>query len=175
MPRGRAIPDAGAALFDAADRILAARGRTAYTVSVMSDDLKALGRPGEVVERLRAAAITQSVEEMRRLYAVDAVHEFPFTRPGVPSRIEGRDAILGFIAAGWDGPLRYERYETLSAYTTNDPDTVVVHQNVHGVSATTGPFVLPNLVVLTAAGTEVKHFRDFVNILAAAEAIGRDL
>lgn len=44
----------------------------------------------EVLERFRQAAISQSVDDMSRLYAVDAVHEFPFTRPGLPSRLEGR-------------------------------------------------------------------------------------
>jgi len=112
---------------------------------------------------------------MAQLYAVDAVHEFPFTRPGLPSRLVGRDAIMEFIVAGWRGPLKYERYQTLSAYTTNDPSTVVVEQEVYGTSATTGSFVLPNLVVLTVAGNEIQRFRDFVNILAAFEAIGHEL
>jgi NTP pyrophosphatase (non-canonical NTP hydrolase) len=48
------------------------------------------------------------------LYAADAVHEFPFTRPGLPSRLEGRDEIVNFIAAGWqDYELKYERYRTV--------------------------------------------------------------
>lgn len=141
----------------------------------MSDELLALGAAGQVLERFRTAAIEQSVGEMSRLYAVDAVHEFPFTRPGLPSRIVGRDAIMEFVVAGWKGPLRYERYQTHSAYPTNDPDTVVVHQDVHGTSSTTSSFVLPNLVVLTVVGNEIHRFQDFVNILAASAAIGREL
>jgi hypothetical protein len=31
-------------------------------------------------------------EALRR--GIDAVHEFPFTRPGAPSRLEGRDEIV---------------------------------------------------------------------------------
>jgi ketosteroid isomerase-like protein len=141
----------------------------------MTEELLLLGQAGQVMERLRAAAIAQSASEMAQLYAVDAVHEFPFTRPGAPSRLEGRDAIMQFIVASWDSPLKYERYQTLSSYTTNDPNTVVVQQDVHGTSSTTGPFVLPNLVVLTVAGSEIQHLRDFVNILAAFEAIGHEL
>ncbi|MDT7581993.1 MAG: hypothetical protein QOK35_3257 [Pseudonocardiales bacterium] len=141
----------------------------------MSGDLLPLGEAGRVLERFRAAATAQSVDEMGRVYAVDAVHEFPFTRPGLPARLVGRDAIMEFVVAGWRGPLRYECYETLAAYTTNDPDTVVVQQSVSGTSATTGPFVLPNLVVLTVAGSEIVHLRDFVNIPAAFEAMGYPL
>ena len=138
----------------------------------MADDLRALGEPGEVLARVRAAAIARSASEMEQLYAVDAVHEFPFTRPGLPSVLAGRDAIMAFIVAAWSGPLRYERYRTISAYTTDEPGTVVVQQDVHGTSATTGSFVLPNLVVLTTAGGQIRRFRDFVNILAAFDAIG---
>ena len=55
----------------------------------------------EVLERMRDAAIVQCAGDMSSVYAVDAVHEFPFTRPGFPSRIEGRDAIVSVITAFW--------------------------------------------------------------------------
>lgn len=53
---------------------------------------------------------------------------------------ETREASRGdheFVVVAWAGPLTYERYETLAAYTTNDPNTVVVQQDVHGTSSTT--------------------------------------
>jgi ketosteroid isomerase-like protein len=127
----------------------------------------------EVLERWRQAAIDRSVEGITGVYAVDAVHEFPFTRPGLPSRMTGRDEIVSFVAAFWaSGPLRYERYRTIAIHNTTDPNTIVVEQEVEGTSTTTGPFVLPNLVVLTARNGEIVHLRDYVNVLAAAEAIG---
>lgn len=140
----------------------------------MTDELLPLAEAGQTLERLRAATIAQSPSEMNQLYAVDAVHEFPFTRPSLPSRLVGRDAIMEFIVAGWQGPLQYERYETLAAYTTNHPNTVVVQQDVYGTSSTTGPFVLPNLLVLTVEGGKIQRLLDFVNILAAFEAIGQE-
>jgi ketosteroid isomerase-like protein len=136
------------------------------------EELQLLGEAGQVLERVRAAAITQSASEMAQLYAAGAVHEFPFTTAGAPSRLVGREAIMAFIEASWGGPLRYERYQTLSAYTTNDPGTIVVQQDVHGTSSATGPFVLPNLVVLTVTGGQIQRFRDFVNLLAAYQAMG---
>lgn len=138
----------------------------------MPDELLPLGAAGEVLQRMRAVSIAQAADDLGQLYAVDAVHEFPFTKPGLPSRLAGRDAIVEFVAAGWKGPLRYERYQTIAAYTTNDPDTVIVQQEVYGTSSTTGPFILPNLVVLTATGSQIQHLRDFVNVPAAFEAMG---
>src|ERR1700733_3036860 len=129
----------------------------------------------EVLERLRQAAISQSAADMSRLYAVDAVHEFPFTAPGVPSRLEGRDAIVNWIAAGWKtSQLKYERYRTRAVYDTSDPETIIVEQEAVGTSTTTGEFALPNIVVLTVRNGQIARLRDYVNILAAAAAMGRD-
>lgn len=99
----------------------------------------------EVLERLRQAAITQSAVDMARLYAADAVHEFPFTAPGFPSRLEGRGDIMNWIIEGWQAyPLRYEGYRTLAIHDTNEPDTIIVEQEALAASEATGEFVLPN-------------------------------
>jgi ketosteroid isomerase-like protein len=127
-----------------------------------------------VLERLRQAAIRQSADDMSRLYAVDAVHEFPFTAPGLPSRLEGRDEIVNWIAAGWaDNPLKYERYRTLAIHDTSDPETIIVEQQALGAGASTGEFALPNILVLTVRNGQIAHLRDYVNIPAAAAAMGR--
>jgi ketosteroid isomerase-like protein len=132
--------------------------------------------PREVLERFRQAAISQSADEMRHLYAADAVHEFPFTRPGLPSRLEGRDEIVNFTAAGWQAyGLKYERYRTHAIYDTSDPETIIVEQEVLGTSASTGEFALPSIVVLTARNGQIIRLRDYVSIPAAAAAIGRDI
>lgn len=130
----------------------------------------------EVLERVRQAAISQSAEDLRRLYAVDAVHEFPFTAPGVPSRIEGRDAIVNWITTGWKAsPLRYERYRTLAIHDTASPETIIIEQEAIGTSSSAGEFALPNIVVLTVRNGQIACLRDYVNILAAAAAMGRDV
>jgi ketosteroid isomerase-like protein len=130
----------------------------------------------EVLERLRQAAISQSADDMRRVYAADAIHEFPFTRPGLPSRLEGRDEIVNWMAAGWKAyPLKYERYRTVAIYDTSDPETIIVEQEALGTSASTGEFALPNVIVLTARHGQVTRVRDYVNIPAAAAAVGRDM
>jgi len=132
--------------------------------------------PREVLERFRQAAISQSAGDMSRVYAADAVHEFPFTRPGVPSRLEGRDEIVSWIAAGWTANgLTYERYRTLAIHHTSDPDTIIVEQEALGTSASTGEFALPGIVVLTARNGQIARLRDYVSIPAAAAAMGRDL
>ena len=83
---------------------------------------------------------------------------------------------MNWIAAGWKaGPLTYERYRTLAIHDTGDPETIIVEQEALGTSASTGAFALPNIVVLTVRDGEIAHLRDYVNIPAAAAALGRDL
>ena len=78
---------------------------------------------------------------------------------------------MSFITAFWStSPLRYERYRTIAIHRTADPDTIVVEQEVEGTSSTTGPFVLPNIMVLTARHGEIAHLRDYANLLAVEEA-----
>ncbi len=131
--------------------------------------------PRDLLEQYRRAAMRQSEEDMRRLYAVDAVHEFPFTAPGVPSRLAGRDEIVGWIAAGWRSmPLRFEWYRTIASHDTGDPRTIIVEQEAMGRNTSSGrEFALPNIVVLTVRGDQITHLRDYVNVLAAADAIER--
>jgi ketosteroid isomerase-like protein len=126
----------------------------------------------EVLNRWRQAAITQSTNDMNHVYAVDAVHEFPFTPPGVPSRLAGREQIVNWIATGWKtNTLKYERYRTLAIHDTTDPNTIIVEQEAVGTSTSTGEFALPNIVVFTARNGQITHLRDYVNVLAAIRAL----
>jgi ketosteroid isomerase-like protein len=129
--------------------------------------------PRAVLARYRQAAIDRSADDLRLLYAVDAVHEFPFTRPGLPSRLAGRDEIVRWITEGWQAfPLTYERYRTLASHDTGDPDTIVVEQEAIGTSTVTGGFALPNIIVLTVRDGQIVLLRDYVNIPAAAAVMG---
>jgi ketosteroid isomerase-like protein len=128
----------------------------------------ALGGARAVLERFRRASVNQSTEDLVDVYATDAIHEFPFTVPGLPSRLEGRDQIVNWIADGWQtNGLRYERYRTLAIHDTDDPATIVVEQEAIG-----SDFTLPNIVVLTTRGGRITHLRDYVNIPAAMAVIG---
>lgn len=143
------------------------------TVSIRRAALGGDG-PRAVLERCRQAAVDRSVEDMRRVYATDAVHEFPFTYTGGPTRLEGRDEIVDWIAAGWaENQLTYERYRTLAIHDTADPNTIVVEQEAVGTSPATGEFALPNIIVLTVRDGQIAHLRDYVNVLAAMTALGQ--
>jgi ketosteroid isomerase-like protein len=93
----------------------------------------------------------------------------------VPSLLAGRDEIVGSIAAGWRTfPLRYERYRTIASHDTSDPRTIIVEPEAIGRNTSNGrEFALPNIVVLTVRDGQITHLRDYVNVLAAADAAER--
>jgi uncharacterized protein len=130
--------------------------------------------PREVLERFQQMSIAKSIDEMLDLYAEDAVYEFPFTPPGVPSRLDGRAEIRAFLEANWESaPLRYHAYRNVVVHETADPEVIVVEQDATGTITTTGRAVtLPNIVVLRVRDGRIVHIRDYVNVLAAAEAVG---
>jgi ketosteroid isomerase-like protein len=143
----------------------------------MPESVQVPAGPREVLARFQQAAIERSLTSMVDLYAEDAVHEFPFTRPGVPSRLQGREQIRTFMQANWEtNPLRYQAYRSVVIHETADPEVIVVEQDVTGTAATTGrDFTLPNIVVLRVRDGQIVHFRDYVNVVAVAEAAGRQL
>jgi uncharacterized protein len=143
----------------------------------MPESVQVPAGPGAVLARFQQAAIERSLTGMVDLYAEDAIHEFPFTRPGVPSRLQGREQIRTVMQANWEtNPLRYKAYRNVVIHETADPEVIVVEQDVTGTAATTGrDFTLPNIVVLRVRDGQIVHFRDYVNVVAVAEAAGRQL
>lgn len=131
----------------------------------------------DLLARYQQASIDESLATVAELYAEDAVHEFPFTRPGLPSRLEGRDEIIGFLEANWgSSPLHYSAYRDVVIHDTADPDVIVVEQQATGTSTATGRhFALPNIIVLRVRDGRIVHIRDYVNLTDVADALGREV
>jgi len=58
--------------------------------------------PREVFERALQSMQDVQMDVYTDLFAADAIFELPFAPPGIPRRIEGREAIRAFIQAGAD-------------------------------------------------------------------------
>lgn len=128
----------------------------------------------DFLERLRAASIAQDAERSAELYAEAAVHEFPFTTPDGPTRIEGRPAIAEFLATVYRSlPLQYTEYRTIAVHQVNER-TLVVEQEALGINTETGTqFALPNVAIINIdAEGLIASFRDYANPVAVADALG---
>ena len=128
----------------------------------------------DLLENLRAESIAQDAMGLAALYAEDAVHEFPFTTPGGPTRIEGRAAIAEFVGTVYRSlPLRYTAYRTIAVHQVSET-TLVVEQDALGINTKTGvQFALPNVAVIEVnAEGLIASYRDYVNPVAVAEVLG---
>jgi uncharacterized protein len=127
----------------------------------------------DVLDRLRAASIAQDAARLAQMYVEDAVHEFPFTTPGGPTRFVGRAAIAEFLAAVYRSlPLQYTEYRTIAVHEVTDT-TLVVEQEALGVNTATGArFMLPNIAVIRIdADGLIVSYRDYANPVAVTEAL----
>lgn len=95
---------------------------------------------------------------MAALYAEDAVHEFPFTTPGGPTRIEGGPR----SSSSWPRstaafPLRYTGFRTIAVHRVDDA-MLVVEQEALGVrNCSTPPARAPHRLGCTGRLRTTNH------------------
>ncbi|MEU2780190.1 hypothetical protein ABZ646_47280, partial [Streptomyces sp. NPDC007162] len=75
----------------------------------MPDPTSANLGPREVLARYQRAMLDKSADDLADLYAVDAMHEFPFLFPGMPERYQGREEVRAGYRAAWDARKQQDR------------------------------------------------------------------
>ncbi|MFB6872965.1 nuclear transport factor 2 family protein [Streptomyces sp. NPDC056323] len=133
-----------------------------------------LGRR-EVLARFQQAMLDKSADDLADLYAVDAVHEFPFLSPGMPARYEGREEIRAGYRAAWGAsPVQPQEIREVGVHESTDPEVITVEQVVTGTVATTGKsFRIPGLLVIRVRSGRIVHVRDYMDGLGVAHAMDR--
>ncbi|MBT2415921.1 nuclear transport factor 2 family protein [Streptomyces sp. ISL-12] len=117
----------------------------------------------------------KSPDDLAGLYAVDAVHEFPFTSPGFPPRLEGREAVReGYRAAWGASPVRVQEITDVTVHETVTPG-VIVAEHVVVVSPPSGgaAFTVPGLLVLRVKDGLLTHVRDYMDGLGVVQLRGQ--
>ncbi|MFF2330778.1 MULTISPECIES: nuclear transport factor 2 family protein [unclassified Streptomyces] len=125
--------------------------------------------PREVLGRYHQAMLDKSADDLADLYAVDALHEFPFASPGFPARYEGREAVRAGYRAAWGAsPVEAEAVEDIEIHETGDPEVVVgEHVVVVALPAGGGTFTMPGLLVIRVRDGLITRIRDYMDGLAA--------
>ncbi|GAA2243133.1 MULTISPECIES: nuclear transport factor 2 family protein [Kitasatospora] len=131
--------------------------------------------PREVLTRFRQAIVDKSADALAELYALDAVHEFPFLFPGMPDSYQGREEIRAGYRAAWGAsPAQPTEVREVAVHESADGEVIVTEQIVLGTLATTGrPFSLPGLLVLRIRNGQIVHARDYMDGLGVAHTMGR--
>ncbi|MEV2218208.1 nuclear transport factor 2 family protein [Streptomyces sp. NPDC050997] len=125
--------------------------------------------------RYQRAILDKSADDLADLYAVDAVHEFPFLFPGMPPRHQGREEVRAGYRAVWSAsPAQPQEIRDVVVHESTDPEVITVEQVVNGTVTTTGRhFSLPGLLVIRVRNGQIVHVRDYMDGLGVAHAMDR--
>ena len=100
----------------------------------------------------------------------DFVMEFPYARPGMPTRVEGRAAVLAHLVKV-GGDVSVDSASNLVVHETIDPEVVILEFDGHGRSVKTGePYEQRYISVIRARGGRIVHFKDYWNPIQGLKA-----
>jgi uncharacterized protein (TIGR02246 family) len=120
--------------------------------------------PADVLARRRHLVLNGDADGYADLFALDGVMDSPFAPPGVPSRLEGREAIREHSRRVMASPLLLEDYEVAELHQTQDPEVVIVEMRTKATLTTTGrSFVATAIQILRIREGQIVLFRDFAD------------
>lgn len=131
--------------------------------------------PREILDAYHRAMRDKSPDDLADLYAVDAVHEFPFAAPGFPPCFTGREEVRAGYRAAWGGsPVTVRDIRDVVVHETADPAVLIAEHVVVGTLP--GPeatVTVPGLLVLRVDGAgRLAHVRDYMDGYGVAAARG---
>ncbi|SDP66376.1 nuclear transport factor 2 family protein [Lentzea jiangxiensis] len=126
-----------------------------------------------LAEHLRLVSSGQ-IDEWIELYAADGTVEFPFAPAGVPTRVQGREALIAHMRGF---PQTFDvKFVDVKFIETTDPRTAVAEYHSEGSVLSTGkPYeqTVITVIRLDEAGL-VERFVDYWNPLVVIEAMTPD-
>ena len=130
--------------------------------------------PADVLAQRRILTLNGDADGLADLFAPDAVIEGPFAGPpGLPARLEGREAIREYSRHVMASPLRLEDFEVVELYQTQDPEVVIVEMRAKGTVSTTGrSFATTSVQILRIREGRIVHSRDYADHRILEDAIG---
>ncbi|MET9022444.1 nuclear transport factor 2 family protein [Actinopolymorpha sp. NPDC004070] len=127
--------------------------------------------PRGVFARFQQAVLANSRDAMADLFAPDGVQEFPFRAPGIPARLEGREAVRSWLSRNAGQLIRFEAYRDVTIHDTTDPEVIVVEHAIDCTHLPTGrPLRMSYVYVLRARDGQIVSLRDYVNLLPVLTA-----
>jgi ketosteroid isomerase-like protein len=116
--------------------------------------------------RIDASAATSFID----LMSDDFVMEFPYARPGMPTRVEGKVAVLTHLMKVGDG-VAVDSASNLVVHETADPEVVILEFDGHGRALKTGEAYEQRYIsVIRARGGKMVHFKDYWNPIQGLKA-----
>ncbi|MFF3261814.1 nuclear transport factor 2 family protein [Streptomyces sp. NPDC002932] len=125
-----------------------------------------------VLDRYHQAMKDKSADGLADLYAVDAVHEFPFSAPGFPERFEGREEVRAGYRAAWGAsPFRVVEITDVVVHGATEPGTVIAGHVVVVEFAGGERARVPGLLIIEVSDGLITRVRDYMDAPAVARAV----
>lgn len=105
--------------------------------------------------------VAGDVDAYLRIYAPDAVHEFPVARKGRPRRLHGRDEIAAYLSQ-ISGRLRFGPLTGIKVREAGDEVIIEAyghHKRIEQGAET--PFDVRHIWFITIRDSQVTHFTDY--------------
>ena len=106
------------------------------------------------------------------IFAEGGVMEFPYAPPGGVQRLDGRQALIGYlpkVAAA----IKFERMTKPTIHRTQTPGVVILEFGAEGRCRQTGqPYPQRYVSVITVRDGHITHYRDYWNPLITLRAMG---
>jgi len=123
--------------------------------------------PLEVLERRREVLLSRDMDAFADLFAPDAVIEMPFTTEGLPTRLEGQEAIREYSKQSAQLPIEIVDLRMLNVHQTADPEVVIIELETLGrIIATGEEFTVPCIQIFRIRDGRILLFRDYVSTAA---------
>jgi uncharacterized protein (TIGR02246 family) len=130
--------------------------------------------PAGVLGRRRDLILSGDVDGFADLFAPDAVIEAPFGGlPGMPVRLEGREAVRAYARQVLSSPLRLDNYDVVELHQTQDPEVVVAEMRAEATVTTTGrSFAATSIHVLRIRDGRIAHVREYSDPRGLDDVLG---
>lgn len=126
-----------------------------------------------LAEHLRLVSSGQ-IDEWIELYAADGIVEFPFAPAGVPTRVQGHEALIAHMRGF---PQTFDvKFVDVKFIETTDPRTAVAEYRSEGTTISTGKPYEQTVITVIHLDEEglVERFVDYWNPLVVIESMTPD-
>lgn len=104
------------------------------------------------------------------MMAEDFVMEFPYARPGMQPRIEGREAVVTYLVSVAGG-VSIDSIENVAVHETTDPEVVIVEFEAVGRALKVDePYLQRYISVIRARNGRMIHYKDYWNPIQGLRA-----
>lgn len=133
----------------------------------MSDEIESFSA---MLRKALGDRIDKGASSFVDMMAEHAVMEFPYALPGLPVRLDGREAVARHLERA-AGIIAFDRMGAPTVHRSIDPDLIILEFDGFGHGVETGePYDQRYISVIRTDNGRITHYRDYWNPIAVLRA-----